>query len=341
MASLNFKGKSIIQNYHLAVKYHELIPDKEKSLTDKVSLNDNLIIHGDNLKALKALLPTYAGKIKCIYIDPPYNTGNEGWKYNDNVNSPMMQEWLGKTVDRDDLTRHDKWLCMMMPRLKLLIELLREDGLIFISIDDNEVHHLKMILDEVIGENNFITNIIWQKKYTQSNDARFFSETHDYILCYGKNLDDSDLKIHTLERTEKQDSRYKNPDNDSRGAWKAIPLHAKSGNKREEITFINGKIWIPPPGTFNRYSLATIREAELDGRIYFGKNKNATPVMKLYLTNVGGLIPKTIWLYDEVGSNDDAKRELKDIFNDNIFDSPKPTTLIERIINLATKQEII
>ena len=134
MATLNFKGKTFVQNHHLTVKYHQLAPKKDKSLTDKVNLNKNLIIHGDNLKSLKALLPTYAGKVKCIYIDPPYNTGNEKWVYNDNVNSPMMQDWLGKVVDIEDLTRHDKWLCMMTPRLKLLRELLREDGVIFVSI---------------------------------------------------------------------------------------------------------------------------------------------------------------------------------------------------------------
>jgi len=162
MATLSFKGKSFIQNYHLAVKYHELIPVKKNSLTDKVSLKDNLIFHGDNLKALKALLPTYAGKIKCIYIDPPYNTGNEGWRYNDNVNSPMMQEWLGNVVDKEDLTRHDKWLCMMMPRLKLLKDLLSEDGIVFVSIDENEVHHLRILMDSVFLENNFIAQLGWQ-----------------------------------------------------------------------------------------------------------------------------------------------------------------------------------
>src|SRR3990170_3850319 len=186
MATLNFKGKTFVQNHHLAVKYHQLIPRKDKSLTDKVSLNNNLIIHGDNLKALKALLPTYAGKVKCIYIDPPYNTGNEKWAYNDNVNSPMMKEWLGKVVDKDDLTRHDKWLCMMMPRLKLLRELLRDDGVIFISIDDNEVHHLRMLMDEVFGEENFITNIIWQKKFSPQSDAKYFSDMHDFIVIYAK-----------------------------------------------------------------------------------------------------------------------------------------------------------
>jgi len=151
MATIHFKGKSYVQNHHLTLKYHHLVPRPEASLTDKVSLHDNLIIHGDNLLALKALLPTYASKVKCIYIDPPYNTGNEGWIYNDNVNSPMMQEWLkaNSPVDREDLARHDKWLCMMMPRLKLLRELLRDDGVIFVSIDDNEVHHLRMLMNEI------------------------------------------------------------------------------------------------------------------------------------------------------------------------------------------------
>jgi adenine-specific DNA-methyltransferase len=162
MATLDFKGKALVQNYHLTVKYHELVPKKDKSLTDKVRLDDNLIIHGDNLKALKALLPTYAGRVKCIYIDPPYNTGSEGWAYNDKVNSPMMQEWLNIAVDREDLTRHDKWLCMMLPRLKLLCELLDDDGIIFISIDDNEQHRLRMLLDEVLAEENFISVIVVQ-----------------------------------------------------------------------------------------------------------------------------------------------------------------------------------
>jgi adenine-specific DNA-methyltransferase len=170
MPTLHFKGKSFVQNHHLAVPYCQLVPDKKKSLTDKVSLHDNLIIHGDNLKALKALLPLYAGKVKCIYIDPPYNTGNENWVYNDNVNNPMMKEWLGEVVDKDDLTRHDKWLCMMMPRLNLLKELLDKDGLIFVSIDENEQHRLRLLLDEVFGEDNFIECIIWKKSYGGGSD---------------------------------------------------------------------------------------------------------------------------------------------------------------------------
>jgi len=186
VAQIHFKGKSFVQNHHLSVQYHQLMPIKEKSLTDKVSLHDNLIIHGDNLKGLKALLPLYAGRIKCIYIDPPYNTGKEKWRYNDNVNSPMMQEWLGKIVDREDLTRHDKWLCMMTPRLKLLKDLLREDGIILISIDDTEDYRLRALMDDIFFEENFIAQLVWEKG--RKNDAKLFSVGHEYMLVYAKSL---------------------------------------------------------------------------------------------------------------------------------------------------------
>lgn len=191
MPTLNFKGKSFVQNHHLAVKFHQLVPKKEKSLTDNISLHDNLIIQGDNLKALKALLPTYAGKVDCIYIDPPYNTGQESgkWTYNDNVNSPMIKDWLGKVVDKDDLTRHDKWLCMMMPRLKLLRELLSESGTIFISIDENEEHNLRVLMDEIFGEANFIEKIAWNKRIPKNDKG--IGNIHEYILLYVK---DAELK---------------------------------------------------------------------------------------------------------------------------------------------------
>jgi len=192
MATLDFKGKALVQNYHLTVKYHELVSKKDKSLTDKVRLDDNLIIHGDNLKALKALLPTYAGKVKCIYIDPPYNTGNEGWAYNDNVNSPMMQEWLGKTVDRDDLTRNDKWLCMMMPRLRLLRELLRNDGGIFISIDYNEEANLRLLLNEVFGEENYRNTFVVarvKKNIHEKEKVKAVNFGYNAVLSYGKSDD--------------------------------------------------------------------------------------------------------------------------------------------------------
>ena len=186
MPSLQFKGKVFVENHHLAVPFHELQPVRSKGLSEKASLHDNLIIEGDNLAALKALLPTYHGKVKCIYIDPPYNTGNERWAYNDNVNSPMMRDWLGKVVDREDLTRHDKWCCMMLPRLKLLRELLLDDGAIFVSIDDNEVHRLRSLMDEVFGEENFLATAVWQKIFSPKNTAKYFSEDHDFVLVYAR-----------------------------------------------------------------------------------------------------------------------------------------------------------
>lgn len=186
MAGLTFKGKAFVQNHHLAVPFHELVPVKAKGLSRKPSLDDNLIVHGDNLKALKALLPSYAGKVKCIYIDPPYNTGTENWVYNDNVNSPMIQEWLGKVVDRDDLTRHEKWLCMMTPRLKLLREFLSKEGLIFVSIDENEGYHLRLLMDEIFGERNFVANLIWKSKSGGAGDAEGIAVDHEYILVYSK-----------------------------------------------------------------------------------------------------------------------------------------------------------
>ena len=346
MARLEFAGARYVRNYHLAVPHHELVIDATKSFPPRVGrasspdapapgLDDNLIIHGDNLKALKSLLPHFAGKIKCIYIDPPYNTGNENWVYNDNVNSPRHKDWLNKVVDKDCQDRHDRWLSMMMPRLKLLRELLRDDGVIFISIDDNEQHHLRMLMNEVFGEPNFVSNIIWQKKYTQSNDAKYFSDTHDFILAFAKDL--SKFVINPLKRTQEQNDRYENPDKDERGPWMTSPLHAKSGSdKTYSYKFQNGTSWQPPAGTFPRYSQETLQRAEKENRIWFGKAGDAVPRMKKFLSEMKeGVVPTTIWMYDQVGSNDDAKRTLKDIFEDNIFDSPKPVSLISRIIELS------
>lgn len=200
MPSIYFKGKSFVQNHHLAVPYHQLIPDKKKSLTDKVSLHDNLIIHGDNLLALKALLPTFAGKIKCIYIDPPYNTGNEGWIYNDKINSPIINEWIGKVVGKEgeDLTRHDKWLCMMVPRLKLLRELLADNGVIIISIDDFEQHRLRQLLDEVFGEANFIVCAPTIMNLKGNQDQFGLAGAHEYTMIYAKNIGNAIINQYPL-----------------------------------------------------------------------------------------------------------------------------------------------
>ncbi|MDP1710139.1 MAG: site-specific DNA-methyltransferase [bacterium] len=357
MPSLHFKGKTFVQNHHLAVKYHQLIPQKELSLTDpayggtgSVSLHDNLIMQGDNLKALKALLPTYAGKVKCIYIDPPYNTGNGSWIYNDNVNSPMIKEWLGKEVNIEDLTRHDKWLCMMMPRLKLLRELLSEDGAIFISIDDNEQHNLRCLLDEIFGGQNFIQNIIWQKKYSPQNDAKYFSDMHDFIICYAKNKVEGEQKFgwqrNLLDRTEEMNDRYSNPDNDERGDWKPADFSVKTYSKEYDypITLPSGKVVNPPKGRSWNTSKGNFKKLIGDKRVWFGEAGNNIPAIKKFLTEVKqGSVPVSIWGYKEVGHNQEAKQELKDIFNEIQlpFDTPKPVRLLKRIIQIATNENDI
>ncbi len=350
MAQLQFKGKQFVQNHHLTVKFHELVPKKEKSLTKKAGLNDNLIIHGDNLKSLKALLPTYGGKVKSVYIDPPYNTGNEKWKYNDNVNSPMMQEWLGKVVDREDLTRHDKWLCMMTPRLKLLRELLRDDGVIFISIDDNEQHHLRMLMDEIFGEENFVTNIIWQKKYSPQNDAKYFSDMHDFIVCCAKNKIEGEKTLgwqrNLLPRTEEMNDRYDNPDNDLRGVWKSSDLSVKTYSKEYDypIKTPSGRIVKPPQGRCWRTSKENLQKLIKEKRIWFGPKGEGVPSVKRFLTEVQqGIVPVTVWLREEVGDNQEARQELKDIFSDTEFpfETPKPVRLIKRILQLSTDKDSI
>ena len=225
MPTLEFKGKQHIYAHHLTVPYQPLKPDERLSCNSS-NVDDNFIIHDDNLHALKALFPRYANRVNCIYIDPPYNTGNEGWVYNDNVNSPLMQAWFtdNAPVDNEDLERHDKWLCMMWPRLHLLRELLAEDGVIFISIDDNEQHHLRMLMDEIFGAENFLANIIWEKIHSLKNDAKYFSDNHDFIQVYAK--DKTSANIALLPRTEKMNRVYKNPDDDPRGSWTSGDLVA-------------------------------------------------------------------------------------------------------------------
>src|SRR5208283_158475 len=343
MAQLQFKGKTFVQNHHLLVKYHEFIPVKSKSLTENVSLHDNLIIHGDNLKVLKSLLPMFAGKVDCVYIDPPYNTGNEKWIYNDNVNSPMMQEWLGKVVDREDLTRHDKWLCMMMPRLKLIRELMAQAGAIFISIDDNEVQHLRMLMDELFGEENFIATIIWEKVYSPKSSAKFFSENHDYVVVYAKHKESFVLGL--LPRTEEANARYENPDNDRRGPWKPSDLSARNpyskgiySIKCPGVRVIKG----PPPGNYWRYSEEKFWQLDTDNRIWWGIDKNQVPAIKRFLSEVKqGLVPETIWTYKEVGHTQEAKKELLAIFGVDIqtFTTLKPTKLLERILRVGTRED--
>ena len=348
MPTLQFKGKNIIWNHHLSIPYHTL-DEVEKLHCQPEKANGNLIIEGDNLLALKALLPQYAGKVKCIYIAPPYNTGNEGWVYNDNVNSPMLKEWLGKEVGKDDLTRHDKWLCMMVPRLKLLRELLADDGAIFISIDDNEQHILRMTLDEVFGEENFVTNIIWQKKFSPQNDAKYFSDMHDFVLCYAKKkvneTNSNGWRIKLLPRTEEMNERYSNPDNDPRGLWTSGDCSVKTYSAEYDysIKTPSGNSVSPPKGACWRFSKGKFEELVKDNRIWFGDRGENVPRYKRFLSEVQqGLVPGTIWLHQDVGHNQQAKQELKLLFKHEFpFDSPKPVSLIKRMLQLATDKDSI
>ncbi len=345
MATLNFKGKSFVQNHHLSVKYHQLIPKKEKSLTDKVSLNDNLIIHGDNLIALKALLPTYAGKVKCIYIDPPYNTGNEKWIYNDNVNSPMMQEWLGKVVDKEDFTRHDKWLCMMMPRLKLLRELLRDDGVIFVSIDDNEVHHLRMLMDEVFGEGNFLSDIAWKKRSGAGQDAEYFSPVYDHIICYRKSKE-----FILQDEMSSQDVSSFKYDEVSCQYYQLVQLEKWGRHSRREdrpnlcypiIAPDKTEIW-PRNGEGNwRWGKSRVQKALQEGVIIFEKKENGWKVyQKKVVTDVKRKRPETFWI--DKGFNPDGSKILRELFNGiSPFETPKPVELIKFILTISTDKDSI
>ena len=317
MPTLHFKGKPLVQNHHLVVPFSELEAVKSRGLSKTPSLHDNLIIEGDNLKALKALLPAYHGKVKCIYIDPPYNTGNEGWIYNDKVNSPMMRDWLGKTVDRDDLTRHDKWCCMMLPRLKLLRELLTDDGAIFVSIDDNEVHHLRALMDEVFGEENFVATVIWQMSDGPKNTKTQFSEDHEYLVVYARN--GPKWIPNRLARTEAMIARYKNPDNDPRGDWLLSDLAARNvySQGRYSITTPTGRVIDgPPAGSYWRVNKAKFEELNKDGRIWWGESGDNRPGMKRFLSEVQeGVVPRTIWLWKDAGSTRHSKQEFSQIMS--------------------------
>jgi site-specific DNA-methyltransferase (adenine-specific)/adenine-specific DNA-methyltransferase len=340
MPTLNWIGKEAVVNHHLQVPFQLLKDVPELACGEPGS--GNLIVQGDNLVALKALLPYYTGQVKCIYIDPPYNTGNEGWVYNDNVNSPLMREWLGKTVGREGetLDRHDRWLCMMYPRLALLRQFLREDGSIFISLDDNEVQALRYVMDEIFGSQNFITTICWQKIYTVKNTARHFSEMHDYLIVYAKHA--NTWKPNLVPRSSKQDNAYKNPDNDIRGPWKATPLHARNYYSQGlySITGPSGRVINGPPnGTYWRYPEASFLKLDTSGAIWWGKDGNGIPSQKRFLSEVKqGVVPATMWFHDEAGHNAEAKNELREALcsDAEMFITPKPTRLIERVLELAS-----
>ncbi len=342
MPSLDWIGKRAVVNHHREVPYRLVHCDSAFSAGEVSS--GNLLVQGDNLEALKALLPYYAGQVKCIYIDPPYNTGNEGWSYNDNVASPEIRSWLGKVVGREaeDLSRHDKWLCMMYPRLRILREFLREDGVIFVSIGDDSLHQLRGLLDEIFLSRNFLENLIWQKSYAPRSSAKHFSSSHEYVVGYCKDV--KSFELNSLPRTKKQNSVYKNPDNDPRGPWRPNNLAARNWYSKGTypITCPGGRIIDgPPKGSYWRVSQEKFLALDADNRIYWGKDGNNVPAPKIFLSEVSeGRTPETIWTYDEVGHSQEAKKEVLSILefedSDQVFITPKPVRLASRIVQLCT-----
>ena len=361
MPTIHWIGKDKVVKHHHDVPFRVLNHQYTFPNTQgDESISENKIIHGDNLEALKALLPYYEGKIKCIYIDPPYNTGNEGWVYNDNVNDPKIKKWLGKVVGKEaeDLTRHDKWLCMMYPRLKLLHKLLASDGAIFVSIDDNEQASLKLLMDEIFGGRNFVTQIVWQSRQSLQNDTDI-SVNHEYVLVYAKNRRQKERRLKPKNASEWynikefaffpipiDETRFSNPDNDNRGKWKADPFDAP--NVRANLTYPitnpnTGEIYYPPTGRCWRTEPEKFQALFEDNRIIFGKNGKSKPQLKVFYNDVleFGSISNT-WFAGELnGTATHGTKEIQKIFTNKIFDTPKPTTLLENIFSVATDKNAI
>lgn len=330
MPTLNWIGKDKVVNHHLDVPFRVL--EHQYGFTEKGAQQEpvnsgNKIIHGDNLEALKALLPEYEGKIKCIYIDPPYNTGNESWVYNDNVNDPRILRWINEVVGKEgeDLTRHDKWLCMMYPRLKLLNRLLARDGTIFISIDDNEAANLKLILDEIFGRGNFLSNIIWNSRKSVSNDA-IVSLNHNHTFVYTRDFN-AFKAVKSLFKLPVDSSNFANPDNDSRGPWVADPFDSPGIRPNLTYSITNpqtGVVYLPPKGRCWRTGPEEFAALQDDNRIVFGKTGKSGPQLKRFLSDADekGRTPTSLW--DDVGTATTGTEEIISIFNEKSFSTPKP-----------------
>jgi adenine-specific DNA-methyltransferase len=337
MATLNWIGKEAVINHDKEVSFKLL----KKVPTYSVGKNSkNLIVHGDNLEALKALMPFYQGKVKCIYIDPPYNTGNEGWVYNDKVNSPKIKDWLGKVVgpEAEDLTRHDKWLCMVYPRLKLLRDLLTEDGVIAVSIGDHEVHHLRIVLDELFKPTNFQGHIHWRRRHNQPNDAtKMIGIVAEHVLVYTKDaIAYKKSGVGKVALTGK----FSNPDKDPRGDWSTKPWKTgeNQSGTRYRISTPSGKVydeeWM---GDENNFKMLLA-----DNRIIFPKKGDGFPRKKYFKfeRDEQGQAANNWWPHDIFGSNQEGTDEIKELFDGKIiFENPKPTKLIKAIINIANTRD--
>ncbi|MDN3607699.1 site-specific DNA-methyltransferase [Kaistella yonginensis] len=341
-------GKSNAKRNAFTPSNATLVYDEERSVNPAES--ENIIIEGENLEVLKLLSASYREKIKCIYIDPPYNTGKD-FVYSDNFTQDKKAYWEDAGIVEDGLKidtntetdgrYHSNWLNMMYSRLLVARQLLKEDGVIFISIDDNEAHHLRKLCDDVFGENNFVANIIWEKKFAPQNDAKWFSQNHDFIVCISKNK--SQWFPNLLERSAELNERYKNLDNDPRGDWTSGDLLRKDFQKSGSyiITAPSGKKHSPPTGRSWRFSEQKFNELLDQDRVWFGESGENVPRIKRFLTDVqDGMKVTTIWKFSEVGHNQEATQELRTIFEgDAFFDTPKPVKLIDRLLKIATSPE--
>lgn len=355
---LNWAGKSDAFRVMQQPATKTLIPVEEKSV--RFEDTENIFIEGENMEVLKVLQKSYFGKVKMIYIDPPYNTGNDSFIYPDKF-SETKDEYQKRVGDKDEegyMTSegmfrknskengqyHSNWLSMMMPRLYLAKNLLREDGVIFVSIDDNEVHNLRMLMNEIFGEENFVATLVWQKIHSIKNDAKFFSENHEYVLVFVKNVETFSLGL--LSRTTEMDARYKNPDNDPRGEWQSGDLVASGERSTGHFIVkspISGKEFDVPQSKHWVYSESNINQLILDNQIWFGIDGNSFPRKKRFLKDVqAGRTANTLWLSNEVGHNQTAAKEVKKIFDEEkIFDFPKPVDFIKQMLQLTTQSEDI
>jgi adenine-specific DNA-methyltransferase len=333
MPTLDWIGKKAVVNHHREVPYRLIHCDGELSTGDPDA--GNLLVQGDNLEALKALLPYYAGKVKCIYIDPPYNTGNEGWVYNDNVASPEIKAWLGKVVGKEaeDLSRHDKWLCMLYPRLRLLREFLCEDGAILISIDDDEIDHLLMLMDSVFGRKNRTGVFVWRRRLTSdSRNTSNVSADHEYLVCYG--ISDR-LAFKGQQRDE---SKYKNPDDDPKGPWMSDNLTGLAdANARPNLHYVvrnpeTGEEYPPHPQRGWAVAPETMRKLMEERRVLWPKSKTGRPRIKRFLNELGDRMAGYSSLVS-APANQAGTRILNDIFGKKVFDFPKPPQYVAEVIS--------
>lgn len=334
MPYIDWMGKNDVVNHHKRIPYKTI--ECKETIGDENS--QNMIIKGDNLLALKSLLPYYASSVKMIYIDPPYNTGNTSWVYNDNMDSPVIKKWLEKTVNAEDLSRSDKWLCMMYPRLKLLRELLKEDGVIFISIDDAEVAHLRMICDDIFGKENFITSIMWKRKKEISNDSKNIATQGEYIFIYGKS---NNTKLYFEKLSDDYiDKSYSLPNEIyPLDKWRPVPITVSKGLNGGGYNYpietpsgkIHNKLWAYPENSYKKLLN--------ENKIYFGKNNDAIPQRVAYLFESQGKPTSNYW--DDIATNKEGKKEIISIFGDNFFDTPKPVALIKKFLELSTLENDI